>query len=56
MPGVDEEAVNGGGQVLRGGGPGFPIGPMAFSGPFPQDLPEQRSPWDPLWKKGGSHK
>ena len=55
VPGEDAKAVDGDGQVLGGGGPGLPYGLVALAPAFSQDLPEQRSPWDPLWKKGRSH-
>lgn len=51
VPGEEVEAVSREGHVLRGEGPGFPYRMVAFS----QDLPEQRSPRDPLWEKGRSH-
>lgn len=55
VPGEDEEVVGGEGQVLRGGVPGLPQGTVALAGAFPQDLSDQSSPWDLLWRKGGSH-
>lgn len=55
MPEEDAEAVGGEGRVPRGESPGLPHGPMASAGAVSQNLPEQRSPWDPLWKKGGHH-
>lgn len=34
---------------------GIPYGPVTLAQAFSQDLPEQCSPWAPLWKKGGSY-
>lgn len=55
VPGEDGEAVGGEGQVLRGGVPGLSQGTVALAGAFPQDLSDQRSPWDPLRRKGGRY-